>query len=298
MYPHFLGIGAQKAGTTWLHSMLARHNQIWVPHLKELHYFDRKYPLVGMEIQSGVNPRLRAIKQRLIHRLRRLDFAKLRDRLKIRRWRDIAWEIRYLSGGWDDTWYESLFDDGIGRVAGEITPAYSCLSLEGIANVKKLMPSVKLVLLLRDPVERAWSHARMDLLYRTGRTFQEVPAEEFRAHFDSAQSRIRGDYLGAIERWLSYFPSSQMFLGYYDEIIDHPLDLFTRILKFLGVEADDVPNTFGGPVNIGVEAKLAPEMRTHLALIYIEQVRELALRYGPYPSRWLRYCEDAISGHD
>ena len=47
MYPDFLGIGAQKAGTTWLHTNLRPHPQIWMPPIKELHYLDKgRSPLV------------------------------------------------------------------------------------------------------------------------------------------------------------------------------------------------------------------------------------------------------------
>ncbi len=38
MYPDFLGIGAQKSGTTWLHDKLWRHPQVWLPPIKELHH--------------------------------------------------------------------------------------------------------------------------------------------------------------------------------------------------------------------------------------------------------------------
>ena len=38
--PDFIGIGAQKAGTTWLYDMLAQNPSIWLPPLKEVHYFD------------------------------------------------------------------------------------------------------------------------------------------------------------------------------------------------------------------------------------------------------------------
>ncbi len=37
----FLGIGAQRAGTTWLYRCLQRHPQLYLPGTKELHYFDR-----------------------------------------------------------------------------------------------------------------------------------------------------------------------------------------------------------------------------------------------------------------
>ncbi len=41
--PHFLGIGAQKAGTTWLHENLQCHPEIFLPEPKELHHFDWNY---------------------------------------------------------------------------------------------------------------------------------------------------------------------------------------------------------------------------------------------------------------
>ena len=40
--PDFIGIGTQKAGTTWLYDMLAQNPSVWLPPLKELHYFDRQ----------------------------------------------------------------------------------------------------------------------------------------------------------------------------------------------------------------------------------------------------------------
>ena len=42
-FPDFLGIGAQKAGTTWLHENLRRHPELFLPEEKELHYFDRQW---------------------------------------------------------------------------------------------------------------------------------------------------------------------------------------------------------------------------------------------------------------
>ena len=41
MYPDFIGIGAQKGGTSWLHTNLEKHPQIWLPPMKELHYLDQ-----------------------------------------------------------------------------------------------------------------------------------------------------------------------------------------------------------------------------------------------------------------
>src|SRR5438128_12200402 len=58
--PRFLGVGAPRAGTSWLYQNLKPHPQIWLPPLKELHYFDfqrrgaRKYhPIAGARVWAG-----------------------------------------------------------------------------------------------------------------------------------------------------------------------------------------------------------------------------------------------------
>jgi hypothetical protein len=297
MFPQFLGIGAQKAGTTWLHANLSACDQIWLPHLKELHYFDRKFPLAVKQLRTGSTPRQQAFAKHLTTRMKRLNFRNLIERFAVRRRSDIIWEFRYLFGSWNDDWYESLFSNAEGRIAGEITPAYSCLPIDGIAHVKTLMPDVKLILLLRDPIERAWSHARMDLMHRTGRSLHSVSDREFLAHFESLQSRARGDYVGALDRWLLHFQTSQLFIGYYDEIVSSPHALFARILTFLGVSQACNGNTpnLRVHVNPGVEASLAPDLRAHLARIYVEQLQALANRLGSYPASWLWKCESAIA---
>src|SRR5688500_11701828 len=121
MYPRFLGIGAQKAGTTWLHEMLSSHEEIWLPHLKELHYFDRKFPIGEREVSSACDRKV--LSSFVSARIGKISGAKVIDRLKIRRWPDLLWDIRYLFGDWSDDWYGSLFENARGRLPGEITPA-------------------------------------------------------------------------------------------------------------------------------------------------------------------------------
>ena len=83
--PHFLGIGAQKAATTWLYRCLKVHPGIWLPPLKELHYFthqsEDRHPGVVSRLcgRDWVNRRLRRMmKPRLLSDLRSLDLVRLR----------------------------------------------------------------------------------------------------------------------------------------------------------------------------------------------------------------------------
>ena len=63
-YPDFLGIGARKAGTTWLHHNLRQHPQIWMPPQRELHYFDHRPPWLGKRL-FGRSTHLRHARENL-----------------------------------------------------------------------------------------------------------------------------------------------------------------------------------------------------------------------------------------
>lgn len=293
MLPRFLGIGAQKAGSTWLHAMLSAHEEIWLPHLKELHYFDRKFPVGQTSVTPPSRPRRGVLHRHFSSHWRRFSVAKLRERLSFRRWGDLRWEFRYLTGDWTDDWYRSLFTEARERLAGEITPAYSCLSEAGIAHVRTLLPDVKLIFLLRDPIDRAWSHARMDLARGKRRGGEGVSDEEYMAHFDGHASRLRGDYLGAIKRWRTHFPESQLFLGFYDEILACPEELLLRVYRFLGVSAMDknLPPIVRTRYNAGTREPIPPRLSRYLAALYIDEMHALASLYGTYPRQWLRQCE-------
>jgi hypothetical protein len=278
--------------------MLSVHDEIWLPHLKELHYFDRKFPIKQASDMPVSSPGRGIFSRQVASRLRRIDVTKLRERLRIRRWGDLAWEFRYLFGEWNDEWYASLFDGAHGRLAGEITPAYSCLGEAAISHVHALIPDAKLILLLRNPIERAWSHARMDLARAARRGAESVGDAEYLSHFDGSASRLRGDYSGTIRRWRVRFPESQFFLGFYDEILSTPKDLLIRIFQFLGVSAAEkhIARTIRTRVNAGTQAPIPRQLHRQLAALYIDDLRTLARQYGTYPQRWLDQCESVLSG--
>jgi len=296
MYPRFLGIGAQKAGTTWLHEMLSSHEEIWLPHLKELHYFDHKFPIGERASQVQSASDRKALSSFVSARIGRISAAKVIERLRIRRWPDLLWDIRYQFGDWSDDWYASLFENARGRLPGEITPAYSCLSQEAIFHIHSLMPDAKLILLMRDPIERAWSHAKMDLAQATGQTTESIDATAYLAHFDSFASRRRGDYLKTVRCWRAHFSERQLFLGFYDEILSGPENLLARVFEFLEVSATagHIPSAVRKRVNAGAEKPIPGSLHRHLAQIYVNDVRELARQYGQYPQLWLRNCERAL----
>ena len=139
-FPDFLGIGAQKAGTSWLHKNLRCHPQIYMPKTKELHYFD---------------------------------------------WRP----HRSLNT------YAREFAGGEALVKGEITPYSASLPRWCIRYIHKLMPDTKLILFLRNPIDRAWSQALMNLVVHGKREIEDVTDQEFVDHLLHPRTFTRGDIL-------------------------------------------------------------------------------------------------------
>lgn len=231
--PRFLGIGAQKAGSSWLYENLRRHPELFLPEQKELHYFDRR-----------------------CHR-----------------------PLRF---------YASKFREAGGRVCGEVTPAYSTLPLERIRLIRAVMPEAGLLLLLRDPISRAWSHALMHLVDHPGRRYEDVSEAEFLAHFRGEDSRGKGDYGAILDRWLAEFPGEQLFIGYFEEIDRSPQALLERVLAHLGVSRDVDWSRFPltEPVNRGPRLPLPERYRAALEELYAPEIERLYQRLGEPVVGW------------
>lgn len=234
--PHFLGIGAQKAGTSWLYENLRCHPDLYLPDQKELHFWDRRYH------------------------------------------RSLAF-------------YSRKFTEGAAKVRGEITPAYSSLPAERVEYIHAVLPDLKILFLMRDPVARAWSHAQMHLLEKEAiRQYDEVPEERFFAHFQGEDSRGKGDYLGILETWGQYFPPEQIFLGYFEDITQRPTELLREVFRFLGVredvELDAFP--FRQVVNRGRKNPMPEKYRLYLEAMYAPAIERLHQRFGERVAHWRR----------
>ncbi len=154
-------------------------------------------------------------------------------------------EVKYFSSFFkklDFHWYLDNFRPGLGRMCGEASPSYALLPGERIRLVRRLLPEVKLIFLMRDPIARAWSHARHNHRYREAnfggcdQDFAGVRDEKWQENFAHDWPLASGDYLGQLRRWLSVFPREQMYVGFYETIAADPARLLREIFTFLGVD--------------------------------------------------------------
>ena len=284
--PDFIGIGAQKAGTTWLGHNLQLHPGVWMPEINELHYFndrinDPKNPFTRLydKIKGGrtVDRRWRRQVKSRIQRYRR-NFSE----------EDFLWNLKYYAGAPDDEWYASLFEAGQGKVKGEITPAYSMLDRESIAHVHSLVPDAKLIFMMRNPIERAWSQVVM-WFDKSGNDMASAQRRRLKRNFESEGSRSRTDYLRTLENWSEFYPENRIFVGFLEDIHFYPEELLKSVYDFLSVDPTFEPEGVGEKVHSRSAGNMPTESAVYLARLYEEELSRLDESFGGYASFW-RYC--------
>ena len=139
-------------------------------------------------------------------------------------------------------WYRSLFYHPSKKISGEKTPEY--LSRLGChEKMHSVVPNAKLLITLRNPVERAWSalrHLRREGSGWGNPLLKQGDARE--AHDRLVTSLIedevvtRGCYWKEIENLLKYYPKEQLLILIHEETLKNPTEARRKIFSFLGVE--------------------------------------------------------------
>lgn len=235
----FFGIGAQKAGTSWLHSYLNKHPEACVPPGKELHYWTRMEKGTDF-ITERLRERVKAARKEKNPRAKQL-----RNRLKMLETKDEGHTL----------YADALFKRYDGQKAvGEITPDYAELSKETFAFISGLNPDTRFIFLMRDPIERLHSSMRKRLRGSgEGERDREIDDEQILLELKKVLSRKnpaalnRSRYDQTIERLEASVPSEKIGLFFYE-------DVFSKrnvddICDFLSISR--MPGDFDMQVNRG-----------------------------------------------
>jgi hypothetical protein len=292
MYPDFIGIGAQKSGTSWLHTNLEKHPQIWLPPMKELHYLDQGPASLAKRL-FGPSKRMRRGRKYVIEQLRALPRGGGLS--------ELGWALRYCLAPRNDAWYASLFPETPGKIAGEVCPGYARIRGDAVGRVHRLMPDAKVIYFLRNPLERPWSYARQHFKIRGPNdgygSLDKVPLAEMQAFLKKDRSG-HSDFFGAVTAWERYYGPKQMFVGFFDELATDPRSLLRRVLEFLEVDSSDdlIPATVQRNPNPGRPPGIPPEIRAYLANLHHDQLVQLHARFGNrWTASWLASAEAALA---
>jgi hypothetical protein len=214
--PTFLIIGAAKAGTNALYHDLRQHPQIYMSPWKEPKFF-------AFESEADLGFRAANGKEAPVNASIILDQAE----------------------------YEKLFDDASDEevARGEASTHYLYVE-KSPARIKALIPDAKLIAVLRNPVDRAFSSYQH--LVR-----DDLEPLDFGAALDAEPERIAqhyaylyrytdmGFYSEQLDRYEKTFPESQLCVLLYDDLRSDPEGTCRRIFSFLGVDEDFVPDMSG-----------------------------------------------------
>lgn len=156
-------------------------------------------------------------------------------------------ELRFLDKfydrGWD--WYFSCFPETKpDEVTGEATPMYMYRT-QVARRLKEHLPDVKLLVLLRNPVDR--------LISNFGHNTQWVPG--WKERYPDVQTYFYGCsdndyyqidksiYYFAMQRWLEHFPLEQFCIVKSEDLYESPEEAYLQVTRFLGLE-DYVPREY------------------------------------------------------
>ncbi|MGE0701587.1 MAG: sulfotransferase [Hyphomicrobiaceae bacterium] len=252
---YFVGIGAQKSGTTWLARMLAAHPDIFVTPVKEIHYFDHIRGLTEQLSDKKRRSRYRKYFQRMWTQWSRFP----EHRSQRPWWRD------YMGSPIDDNWYRRLFQHrGEATFAGEITPEYAILGKDGLTHIKRLAPEGRVIFIMRNPVDRLWSQVLHQCRAR-GLDANRQSTEAIAAMLAEPRFSELADYAQTLDDMAAVLRPEQTLALFYEDMHADRLKALEQVCLFIGTRFE--PSYFrelGRRFNRSQQAALPPAVRAHL----------------------------------
>lgn len=154
-------------------------------------------------------------------------------------------------------WYKSHFEGATGQTAiGEASPSYMYVR-ESAKRMAAVIPEARLIALLRNPVDRAYSHywharaKKIEPLSFEGALAAEPSRLEegsLRSHLDYSYLD-RGRYLPQLLNVTSSFPRDALLVILFEDLRDEPQRTFATVCDFLGLDPSQSPPEVGRTAN-------------------------------------------------
>ena len=253
--PNVLGIGVQRAATTWLWHQLCRQPEVQPLPLKECVFFSDVFGS-----PRDLDPSLPDV--------------------------DPDEDLSYWDGPTRNLFrYLRLYGAGF-PVRADFSPSYAELPPETISVLRDMLgPDVKIILSLRDPVARCWSNLLYDLNL-SGGDLRALSFADRAAHYTSAASFRRCDYAGILDRWSRHFTDIKVI--FFEDVANRPRELLADIRHFL--ELSQPPGADGGTtkarVNASIEAAIPETDRMFLLGLHRRHFDESEAMFGARATAW------------
>ena len=197
-FPDFFIVGAMRAGTTSLHHILDSHPGVFIPR-QELFFFDAD------------------------------DFEEHAEQA---RRPDGTWWFRDFAAELEQAlpeYHAHFAPADAAQLIGEDSTTY-LTAAQAPARIASLCPAAKIVISLRDPVARTWSHYWH--LVRSGRAVLD-----FESTLLSGRGTLlkRSTYPPALRRWLAHLPAEQLHVMIFEDFVARPQEELDALCAFLGL---------------------------------------------------------------
>lgn len=289
----FIAIGPPKTATGWLYKTLKHHPDVYLPHDKEIRYFwAREFLGKSNFIKKlfGKHWHYRCKRLYLKRRIKNHLADLVHGKFSLR---DAWWDYKYFFFTENDQWYRGLFDKK--KLSGDITPKYCELSEKAIAEIKGLYPNAKIIISLRSPIDREWSRAKMNLMKKRGvYDYTKIDASLFKSEFMDEHQHKANDYVNLVERWKKHFPEENVFVFFYEELLEDPNKLINNVCEFLNIKRIEFKET-AKKVNPGVKQEIPDNFRKLLIdLNYPFMIKMPEYFESEYPVQWLEESSEML----
>lgn len=297
--PNFLVIGAAKCGTTSLYHYLRQHPDVYMSPIKEPNHFS-----------TDIRPSEFSDEYKLYERSKMLNIAAYVDSdMKEEQWGAYVHDAEH---------YNKLFKFSEGfKARGEISNSYLYSSVAA-ENIHQQFPEMKIIAILRQPAERAYSHYMANL--RDGRTTlsfrEEVMHDDAKKKHGWSISHLYyelGLYFDQIERFKKQFPENQIKIYLFDELKADNRALAKDLFQFLNItteaeiDYDEKYNEARVPKNAALiktitQAGIKRKIFRALPMAWRSPVKSLFFKNTPVPKmspedrKWMtdRYKDEII----
>jgi hypothetical protein len=227
--PNFLVVGANKGGTTSLYHYLKQHPDVYLSPLKEPHYFSKD-----------------------------IDPSKFSKAFSHNKLKDIA---AFVNGpmthdfhaGFVREWeqYQKLFKNaGQAKAIGELSTSYLYSSVAA-KNIRETLGDIKIIICLRNPISRAYSHYRMNLWTGNSKakTFMQALLDD-KNHVPKVWGNAHlyteiGMYYEQVKRYYDVFSPEHIKVIYANDLRNKTDEVIRDLYAFIGVDANFIPDTSG-----------------------------------------------------
>ncbi|MBE3637706.1 sulfotransferase [Mangrovicoccus algicola] len=314
-------LGVTKGGTTWLHSALVRNPGIGRVPRKEIHYYLRQY---GGVDRLGDAARLAAFAQHCKRasfvppeqekgralRTDPADYGSPWDEQMAANWaaggvsmqrynaflRSMDWYKGFLRGPVDDRWYRGLFD---GVAAHKWAIDFSTTSFQaneaGFRHMAGIAEDARAIIILRDPIERLWSHMKFhadvtrDILRM--KVWSTATLRDFASHHQLVDASFYGD---AVENMQRHFGPERSLVLNFEDIARRPQPLFDDVQDFLGLDPVDLPRrgeTDARIINASARIPMPRGLMAHVAGEFERDLERVAKAGVGFVEPWIENAQ-------